>query len=253
MDAEDQLKPVFIKKNKNLSRPQIRTLNVLRGRARVDSEAATASIERKLGIGSAKILLDYISKCQLNINFNDSLFKIFSEDTHYRSVYETDTKGARYNSSRNVAEDRIFLDLYKSVTAFERPKYGSIDIHNQPGKDALQYGNCYFVLDDNVQIRTTITKCDSFTTTPIGVLDYPLHVLDELSKDELLYIYSIANGSNESSGKSTKNSYGYKEVQYHGPISFIEDIMCVCIPESVVEDFYFIKFIEKFNLNYCTY
>lgn len=248
--SEDTLKPIFIKKNKNLTRPQIRTLNVIRGRARVDNDVAYQSIESKLGIGSADILLKYISQCQLNINFSETLFKSFLEDTNYRSVYEINIKGDPYTNSRNAAEDRIFLDLYKNVTAFERPKYGSIDIHNQPGTDASQYGKCYFVLDDNVRIRTTITSCDSFSTTQIGVLDYPLHILDALHTNELVYIYNTAIG-NSTNNAGTK--YGYKEVQYHGPISFSEDISCVCIPKSVVNDKYFIEFITKFNLNYCTY
>lgn len=242
------LKPVFIKKNKNLTRDQIRTLNVLRGRARVDSEEAHASIEHKLGVGSVAILAEYVKQCQLNINFRADLFKIFADDTHYRSIYEIKTKGDMYNSSRDNAENRIFLDLYKSTTAFEKPKYGSIDIHDKPGKDASGYGECYFILDDNVKIRTTIAKCDTFTTTPMGVLDYPMHVLDALSIKELNEIYAITRG------ESVKSSiYTYKEVQFHGPVSFAEDIKCVCIPKKVEADEHFVKFIEKFNLSYCTF
>ena len=246
MSSDLDLRPVFIKKNENLTRDQIRTLNVIRGRARIDSDNACESIIHKLDTNAVNILTAYVKQCQLNINFSPELFEKFAADTHYRSMYEI--KPNLSSTRRNIAEDEIFLDLYKSVTAFERPKYGSIDIHDRPGADAAGYGKCYFILSDDIKIRTTIASCDTFNPTPMGVLDYSMHILDALSINELRYIYDIA------CKKPTKVvKCSYKEVQFHGPVSFATDIKCVCIPAILENDIHFIKFIKKFDLNYCTF
>lgn len=226
---EDVPRPIFIKHNDIphdvLTRNQVRVINVIIGRSRCNSSEAASSIDEKLGVGASQILAEYCRSRLMTINFHGTLFEKFRSSEHYKSLYEVRAS----NKTRDSAEDRVFLDLYKDAHNIERPKYGSLDIHNMPGVDAGVYGLCYLVLKESVRKRVTVTDRDSFGIVEVGVCDWMLHVVGKLTTSELEAIYNIATGKTTTTGVL----FAYMEIQIHGLLRFAHDIAEVHVPNRL--------------------
>ena len=79
-------------------------------------------------------------------------------------------KGGNDQVSRKGWETRMFGEAYNKGTAFERPKYGCLNVSmSQLGStNASGYGDCYFVMKDmTCRWRTTLTNCDSCDASSI--------------------------------------------------------------------------------------
>merc|ERR1712228_382360 len=84
-------------------------------------------------------------------------------DSHYRNQFETGTSNGLFNSHlRESWEEKLFGECYKDATPFERPKYGVLDIMNDPEGvvAATQYGRSYAILKQ-ARFRCTLTPRDS--------------------------------------------------------------------------------------------
>eukprot|EP00759_Apiculatamorpha_spiralis_P001348 PhF_6_TR1052/c0_g1_i3/m.2177 len=87
-------------------------------------------------------------------------------DTHYRNQFETKlsrgTFDPKHGGQRWGWEKRLFHQKYDDVDAFLRPKYGCLNIVNDPRgiSSASHYGDSYFILR-GVRLRTTFTDMDS--------------------------------------------------------------------------------------------
>jgi len=247
---EDIPKPVFIKHDDIphdvLTRNQVRTINVIIGRSRCLSTEASTSIDKLLGTGAVQIISKYCKSRIMTINFNPYLFTEFMKSDHYKSRYEVSDV---ISTSRSLVEDKIFLDLYKDSPNIERPKYGSLDIHNKPGVDARGYGECYFILDESVRRRVTVTNCDSFNPSAVtGVCDWMMHVIAKLSKQELQIIYDIACGKID----TTPVKFSYVEIQIHGLLRFTHDIAEIHVPHNLDKKLVHdgLMFAEKFGIKF---
>lgn len=235
-DNTDLTKPIFIRKNSSLHVNQIRTVNVLRGESRIKSlQARPILIERLKKMGYDEEVVDKIEAYLKNVapiitHFHPKniLNKLLS-DTHFRSLFEIGTgSGSTSIVSRNKWEKEIFLDLYTSCTAFERPKYGCFNILNNPAGViyASAYGDSYLVFKDHVRIRATIADGDTSVSRLLGVTDYCLHIVNNFGDQELLSVINIVNN---------EIPYGeyilskYKEIQIHGEIKLDTDIETIAM------------------------
>jgi hypothetical protein len=85
------------------------------------------------------------------------------EDGRYRSQFETGlssgSRSAFAGGSRDRWERELFGGSYHdlSVSAEERPKYGSLELIRHADGPAPRFGSCYFVLHQSVVERSTFT------------------------------------------------------------------------------------------------
>ena len=102
-------------------------------------------------------------------NYKSSLCQIdplLLKDTHYRNLFEIGTgSGGTDQNRRKLEEGKMFGTVYDGVKAFERPKYGCLNVGLTDDGDqhAKGYGDGYFLMNDTtVRWRTTMTIQDSF-------------------------------------------------------------------------------------------
>jgi len=166
----------------------------------------------------------------------DTVLEPLLKDRYFRNQFETKTsKGVldANHHSRKVWEHTMFKGLYDHALPFERVKYGSINVTNDPiGVSAChQYGDSYLVLKD-VRFRTTFCACDSstkgLTVNDMATCEHYAHVLNQYDDTELEAVLNVANGYHPflDSAKYVKT---YKEAQIAGPIRLDTDILAIVV------------------------
>lgn len=78
----------------------------------------------------------------------------------------------------------MFTNRYSKASPFERVKYGTINLTNDPNgvQCCSGYGASYFLLKEDVRKRCTFTDMDSSSSiAQIGVFKFGFHVLQKLS------------------------------------------------------------------------
>jgi len=156
----------------------------------------------------------------------DKLLEHMESDTHYRNQFETGTGGGTVDTTkRSQWEHDLFGGCYDDVGAFQRCKYGVMNVMNDHRGviNCYRYGDSYLVLKD-VRLRCTFAPCDSSCcdAEQLAVLDYYGHVLNEYDDGELAETVRLANASSGSaSGDSSRlDICNYKEAQIHGEVRF---------------------------------
>jgi hypothetical protein len=79
----------------------------------------------------------------------DNHFAFYLKDTHYRNQFETSkSSGCTNLNVRRGWEDSMFDNMYQKAEPYERVKYGTMNISNDPhGVSVLTgYGKSYFLL-----------------------------------------------------------------------------------------------------------
>lgn len=249
---EAKLANVFIKPDpadKSLHRDQIRAVNVMRGQAKCDHiDAVGALAGRFTKIGHADMIepaLEYVANAAPAItHVSEITLRNLLEDTHYRSTFEITTKGAEYLEARKVWESACFHKLYDGVVPFERPKYGVLNILSTPAgvTAAVSYGQCYIEYQPHVRKRITLAAGDTSSARIIGVLDYPAHIMQSFTDDELLGIVDILKGDTHSINPQDI----YREIQIHGEVDIARDVAAVHAPRSIEQTA--VEFGKKFNI-----
>ena len=90
----------------------------------------------------------------------DKHFGFYLKDTHYRNLFETaKSSGCTDLIKRGGWEDSMFDKLYQKAEPFERVKYGTMNITNDPHGVSVcaGYGKSYFLLKEHVRNRCTMT------------------------------------------------------------------------------------------------
>jgi len=157
----------------------------------------------------------------------DTVGRYLMEDSYYRNQFETGTsKGVTVLPLRESWEEKLFGECYKDATPFERPKYGVLDIMNDPEGvvAATQYGRSYAILKQ-ARFRCTLTPRDSCQPSVkfehVGTLDMCAHVLLEFSDEELREVHRVATATDplQHVGDSRRiEGFDYKELQLHGEL-----------------------------------
>ena len=94
------------------------------------------------------------------------LIPLLLKDTHYRNLFEIGKgSGGNDQNRRKLEEGKMFGTVYDKVKAFERPKYGCLNVglNDEGDLKAKSYGDGYFLMNDTtVRWRATMTIQDSF-------------------------------------------------------------------------------------------
>jgi len=173
------------------------------------------------------------------------VLRFLVEDTHYRNQFETKTSsGTLSEATRTQWEDRLFNNIYHSAKAFDRVKYGVLNILNNPNGVSLcsAYGDCYLLLKKDVRLRTTMAEQDSSNNCQLGVCAHYCHVLNKFSDNELRAIV-------ESSFGYITNDYPlstYKEVQIHGELLLSRDVESLVVKNHYKTDNNLQPLIQRF-------
>jgi len=181
-----------------------------------------------------KKTLDFIrEQAPLIIHIDlETMMRYFESDTHYRNQFETHSSGGCLsNDTRREWEENLFGDAYDdkkyNVEGFDRPKYGVLNVFNDPRGILCceQYGDSYLVMKD-VRLRVTGSPEDSCCcyADRLSVLDYYAHVLNEYPDEQLRAVCEVANGMVMDWDSDVIVNYDYKELQYHGEIRFDKHI-----------------------------
>jgi len=157
------------------------------------------------------------------------------KDTHYRNLFEIGTgSGGNDQRVRRKAETAMFGDVYDKAKAFERPKYGCLNVGlNEAGtQQANSYGDGYLLMNDStVRWRTTLTIMDSFAVNgQCGTVKHCDHLLTLLTQQELQEMVEAATTRKCSSGGSKQANY--REIQIHGPVQLDRDVESLHAPSS---------------------
>ena len=135
-------------------------------------------------------------------------------------------------NTRRTEEGKMFGPVYDKAKAFERPKYGCLNIglRDEGCTQANQYGDGYFLMNDTtIRWRTTMTIKDSFSVNGnCGTLKHCNHLLNELNKNELKELIEAALYSKKGGIQQST----YREIQIHGPVQLDRDIVSLHVPKN---------------------
>lgn len=166
----------------------------------------------------------------------DTVLEPLLSDRYLRNQFETKTsKGAMEpdHRSRRVWEHAMFHGAYDHSSPFERVKYGSINITNDPHgiKACLPYGDSYLVLK-NVRFRTTFCSTDSSTkglsVHDMATCEHYAHVLNQYADVELDALIQVAT-KRRTYLPSELYVKTYKEAQIAGPILLEQDVEALVV------------------------
>lgn len=201
-------------------------------------------------------ILEYIRyhvPLSIHINLN-KYFKYLIKDTHYRNQFETSfSSGSTNLTSRKKWETNMFLRFYDNSSAFDRVKYGCINIFGcfEGVNSAKAYGKSYFTLK-NSRTRITYTVGDSSNSNfseKISSLKNPYSLLNQLSAEQLdILMKKILNIP-----LNVKQPGRYTEIQIHGEVRLDRDIDTLFISKSDAEYISYSEiesFCKKNNINF---
>ena len=196
------------------------------------------SIDEKYGneetLNSLISFLEWNCPIIVRVHCNSLIPKLL-KDTHYRNLFEIGRgSGGNDQNRRKLEEGKMFGTVYDKAKAFERPKYGCLNVGLQPGgcSKATSYGDGYFLMNDTtIRWRVTMTIQDSFAVNGnCGTLKHCNHLLVQLNKDELHELIEAALYSKKGGYKQT----AYREIQIHGPVQLNRDIISLHVPNTVI-------------------
>jgi hypothetical protein len=184
-------------------------------------------------------LVTYIkAKCPININYDYESLKKMIQDTNYRNQFETGTSSGYLNyEKRTYWENQMFNNIYDKAPAFDRVKYGSLNLNPLELGDTTgsAYGSSYFILKDDIKSRTTLCVGDSgsnidsqiksivYNFNSVGIMFKSEHRYADLIDYTTLCHQKFNINSNHSRYRT------YIEAHIHGPVTFKSDIDSVVI------------------------
>jgi len=142
-------------------------------------------------------------------------------------------RGSTDQGSRASWERRMFGEAFaKEVKSEERPKYGCLNMTNDPQgvPNATQYGSSYLVLKNSLRWRCTFTSRDSAKgscqlATTRQFAKFLAEGAEGTSDEELLKVW-------KHDGQSIAD---YREVQIHGPVRFDCDVEKLVVDDELPE------------------
>ena len=166
---------------------------------------------------------------------------VMADDISMRNLFEVKMgNGLQCESARTGWERRIFGPAYDKVTPADRPKYGVVNLFNDPiGQNACggQYGDCYFIFrsDQAFRHRVTLTPTDSSDSSCSTCnFDSGITVLLSEVEDD-----SVGNLADLACGKVPYVASGstmYREVQIHGDVLWHRHVSHLIINDSYLQE-----------------
>lgn len=159
----------------------------------------------------------------IHTKLTSPLIDKYLDDEYYRNIFEVLAgRGCTDLGARGGWEKRVFGFAFESCDVHERPKYGCLNLTNDPKgvPYATQYGTSFFVLKHSIRWRCTFTSRDSSCKdSQPGTARQFASIFEEGPKSELTDddLLKVVRHSGE-------EIPFYKEVQIHGPVRFSHDI-----------------------------
>lgn len=151
---------------------------------------------------------------------------LLGTDSHYRNQFETQRSGGTLDKNKRASwENQLFSNAYKGASAFDRCKYGVVNVTNDPQgvRACLQYGLSYMLLR-GVRLRTTFCSTDSagMNVGDLATLDCCAHVFNKFSDSELRHVLQV--GTLRIPGVDSGVLSSYKEAQIHGEVRLVDHV-----------------------------
>ena len=172
------------------------------------------------------------NEASMRMRISDIGFRRAIESGNLKSSHEL---GDDFDKGRIRIEKTLF-NLPENIKRSEMPKYGylsdSDDLFEKKTKHSvLGYGNIIIELDDSVRKRTTYTINDSLvnkrglitSATPAGTKP----TYNGIKEKAIGEINSISEFLN-----SNKKTNRYIEAQYHGDVTFKNDVKRIIVPDK---------------------
>lgn len=161
----------------------------------------------------------------IHTKFGQGVIDKYLADTCYRNFFEVGTgRGSTNSKSRAGWETRVFGKAFDDRPAAERPKYGVVNLTNDPKgvASATQYGTSFFVLKHALRWRCTFTSMDScYAAAQPGTFRQFAKFFEEGSESRLTDADLLKVAQHRGEHFQVDK---YKEVQIHGPVRWRGDI-----------------------------
>jgi len=235
---------------------QLRALDYAVKKSRIFSKNITDNLKLKFltrGLTDKHYVdvINYVqNKAPLIIHVNlDRVLEFFCKDDYYRNQFETNISGgALSNPSRVQWEDNLFQRIYHDAQPFERVKYGTINMTNDPnGVNACYgYGDSYLLLKDHMRQITTFVFGDSAQQDiHMATFQHFNSILYYINDKLLDDVVKIASG--EVSHMSAINCTPYIEAQIHGAIRFDRDVEGLYVNKKYYNNYKIKELLEVFK------
>ena len=172
------------------------------------------------------------NEASMRMRISDIGFRRAIESGNLKSCHEF---GDGFAKGR-IRIEKLLFNLPENIKTNEMPKYGylsdSDDLFEKKTKHSvLGYGNIIIELDDSVRKRTTYTVNDSLvnkrglitSATPVGTKP----TYNGIKEKAIGEINSISEFLN-----SNKKTNRYIEAQYHGDVTFKNDVKRIIVPDE---------------------
>lgn len=171
------------------------------------------------------------------IHFHPQLLSSLQKEGSYRNRFETgSSSGNPKKTPRLFWEDNVFKGAYKSAPPAERPKYGVLNIVNDPRgvmRCVKQYGYAYLQLKKELRPRITFADRDtSYEGVTVVDCDWK-HItvlMQSFTDNELYEVLHVATRKKSQGDSSVLNLY--KEVQIHGLIQLETDVEKIVVDKA---------------------
>ncbi|ANT43578.1 minor capsid protein [Lactococcus phage 58502] len=183
------------------------------------------------------------NEASMRMRISDIGFRRAVESGNFKSSHEF---GDSFDKGRIRIEKTLF-NLPENIKRSEMPKYGylsdSDDLFEKKARHSvLGYGDITIEFDDSVRKRTTYTVNDSLfnrrglitSATPVGTKP----TYNGIKEKAIGEINSISEFLN-----SNKKTNRYIEAQYHGDLTFKNDVKRIIVPDKSYLD----KFSKEFE------
>jgi SPP1 gp7 family putative phage head morphogenesis protein len=158
----------------------------------------------------------------------------FIKEPLYKTQFETGTSGGTLDTTKRNEWESIIAGKNTDgwIENKERPVYGCVADISKSAVPTARYGGSYFVLKDDVRIRTTYTignsshKQGSFIDDPIAMLNANKNIPDRGTG-----VSTVAYFSDEIIGRSLKQ-HSYLESQIWGGVDILKDVEMIVIPKN---------------------
>jgi hypothetical protein len=221
---------------------QLKALKYVQKRAAKLHEKALPGLRtRVVALGHTEEALqdvfEYIrNDATIIIHLTQNTLNKLTNDTHYRSLFETTTSGGtNCVSTRMKWESTMFGPSYDGCLPSERVKYGCLNVTGDITgvKAAASYGTMVMALVPHVRYRTTFFSQDTggaAGNVQLATNEYYAHVLAQYTDVELRSTLELCR-----MGGAPGRCEKYKEVQIHGPVCLATDVQSLSVPGTVSE------------------
>lgn len=176
------------------------------------------------------------------VHFPEQLLSTFLDEEKYKNLFEVgNSMGNNSTVTRKSWEAKIFKNYYDTSRDEDRVKYGSLLINPKSTKhsiDITNYGKCYFILNNEVKKRCTMTIGDSSQFNSASSLYTFKNIFQMLMSSKYVFDYAKDCYEHYMQGEIgyVSSYFEYIEVQIHGQLLFSRDIESIVLQDTTSDE-----------------